>query len=104
MKKYNPAKWKYHAEKDAVLVKDEDEEKKLGPGWVDAYIEKKYPKHKYRPAQNDKGFEMKVVRDKAHEKDLGESWVDSPVHFGVETTPGLETDEKISAKKPATKG
>lgn len=32
-------KWKYHATKDAVIVKDEAEEKALGKGWKDSPAE-----------------------------------------------------------------
>lgn len=99
MKKYSPPKWKYHAEKDAVQVHDEVEESKLGLGWSDSYIEKKYPKHKYRPAKDKDGnptFETKVAVSAEAEAKLGSGWHDSPAGFGIETTPGREPDAEIA--------
>jgi len=103
MQKYAKAKWKYHAVQDAVMVHSDVEEAALGSGWSDAYIEKKYPKSKYKPSKNSEGFEHKVVSSKDDEEKLGKGWHDSPAHFGIETTPGVEADQSILDKKISLK-
>ncbi len=47
-----------------------------------------YPKHVYRPAKNDKGFDTILVNSKAEHDLIRAEVFDSPAQFDIETAPG----------------
>ena len=80
----HPVAWpqqRFHATKDPVTVRNEEEAAALGEGWSEKYIAKPYPKVKYKakaePKAGEPHYEATTVADPDAEGKLGSGWSDT---------------------------